>query len=405
MKKILNWITKNRKNTILFVLCLFILPVLVMISGYAFVNFLANYFQNSNPLVNIDPNITTSTTEIISIYFSILGIIIGAILTIAVFMLQENSEKEKLYSIQKYYYSEIIKSLESLLLNDGSKISLEHSSWIEMSIKIQENIGAKDFEVINNLCISLIDAKKDKDSNLKNFVLAPCFQYYKPELKRISKVTDILNKEIIEALNSLNPNKEKELEFYGTKYYKDGEVFSEIYQLDKETYFKVYDTKDNLLCDCTFSSNRPFNGYGLIYAKRMFHPIDYLGQIKNGIPNGKGYKSWDEFKLEEGVYQNDTLVEGKVFSIRTTQDGDVFGDKIQQLYIDFIPSDGENEADKDFLIPCYYADFKIKNEMRTIDSEITKILIVDGVKKQQQMMEKMKAGLQNSIHNIMRSLP
>ena len=158
-------IDKILQHKKLFFVATLLVPILCIVIGLQFIQWCSITFISENPIVIIDPTQKISTVDIMSLYLSILGIIVGAYITIAIFYLQTREEKNKLQNVMEYYQIEIINSLNKVFNKSYDDISLNIEHWIEVSSQIKDMIGEEKFSIINELCIEICNSRTTRKND------------------------------------------------------------------------------------------------------------------------------------------------------------------------------------------------------------------------------------------------
>ena len=141
-----------------------IAPIILILVSLALINYASLHFTSNNPIIYINPEIEVSSVDVLSLYLSILGILIGAYLTVGIFAFQVQEQEQKTKSIMEYYQMEILKSLNMIFHDKYDNISIELSHWIEISSVLKEKLAEVDFELLNDLCVKIVNSKKIKDN-------------------------------------------------------------------------------------------------------------------------------------------------------------------------------------------------------------------------------------------------
>lgn len=192
-----------------------IAPIILILVSLALINYASLHFTSNNSIIYINPEIEVSSVDVLSLYLSILGILIGAYLTIGIFAFQVQEQEQKTKSIMEYYQMEILKSLNMIFHDKYDNISIELSRWIEISSVLKEKLAEDDFELLNDLCVKIVNSKKIKDNCFINDYLNDFFIYFSGSITREEfEVDAFLNLKTVTALNSLGI---KKIEFTGIK--------------------------------------------------------------------------------------------------------------------------------------------------------------------------------------------
>lgn len=358
----------------LFVLITLLAPVLCIVFGLLIVKWCALVFVSDNPLVNIDPTQKISSVDIISLYLSILGIIVGAYITIAIFYMQMKEEMDKLLNIMSYYQTEIINSLNKVFNEDYDNISLDLGHWIEVSSQIKDKIGEKKFNVINELCIDICNSRTTRKNE---FLEKYYIDFYKFFRKYIDKneffIQDFLVSKVLDSIESLGKKTYKN----NVILKKDNSLFCEMYSKNNSIMYKC--NTDKIKCDCSFNNGVPWNGYIRQYGKTM-----YDGKLRDGKKNGTGKLFHGIHLLEEGEYQDDILINGKIYGLELIDKKEItnplklifYSMQTQQVYKDFEPL--SDETDERFVKYLKIADYQVVNGCKTLISEsVRDVKVVD----------------------------
>ena len=302
-----DWLLKHKLVSIVFVLCF---PVLFIFLGYLMINILTCMLNVEHPLIYVNKYASISIGDLLSLYLSIIGIIIGAFLTIGIFYKEKKEEGRKIKSIMDYYFNHVlIKNLNLAFRHDFEGMTLSLDSWIENSLIIKNEIDNDNFEIINDFFNILLKVKTDKKIDALLPLFNDFFQYYKIYHFKEDLNYDLfifLDDKIKNALNLLpiQKNVSKEL------IYRNDQLIYKVYQKDIEKFYKF--NFKGYLCDCSFKNGEPFNGY--ITTNKF---PEYVGNFYHGKKNGKGkLVSKDGYILEEGLYQSDWLYNGKIYGYR-----------------------------------------------------------------------------------------
>lgn len=70
-----------------------IAPIILILVSLALINYASLHFTSNNSIIYINPEIEVSSVDVLSLYLSILGILIGAYLTIGIFAFQVQEQE------------------------------------------------------------------------------------------------------------------------------------------------------------------------------------------------------------------------------------------------------------------------------------------------------------------------
>lgn len=345
-----------------------IAPIILILVSLALINYASLHFTSNNPIIYINPEIEVSSVDVLSLYLSILGILIGAYLTVGIFAFQVQEQEQKTKSIMEYYQMEILKSLNMIFHDKYDNISIELSHWIEISSVLKEKLAEDDFELLNDLCVKIVNSKKIKDNCFINDYLNDFFIYFSGSITREEfEVDAFLNLKTVTALNSLGI---KKIEFTGIKMNNHNKEF---YKIEEKNGNYVYSSKHtSVSCNCTFNDGKPFSGFikeiGVKY---------YEGKLNRGEREGEGKVVKRGHVLEEGNYVNGELLNGKIYGKRI---GESLFEKMfmgSQLYDNLEEYEGGEEEAITKAIKI--ADYNVINgEKIIIDDSIREIKIYDS---------------------------
>lgn len=366
-------IDKLKKHKKLIILSTLILPIVLILLALVVIKYLSTHLTFNNPIINIDANIEVSSVDVLSLYLSILGIFIGAYLTIGIFAFQIQEQEEKIKSVMNYYQVELLKSLNKIFHGEYANISIDLPHWIENSSQIKERLKENDFELLNDLCVKIFNSKDSKENSFINEYLNDFYIYFNKVLdKNKFNIECFLHEKIVDALNSLG---NKKIDFSGTKTSIDNIEFYKIQKINGEF---IYSSKQNLInCNCSFKARVPYSGYIQEVGEKY-----YKGILYKGIKEGKGKICKGSYTLEEGEYSNGKLVNGKIYGkrIEDVKSGLINGfldlSTLTQLHADFEEYDF---SDKEALTKkIKIADFNVINgEEELIDGTVREIEIYD----------------------------
>lgn len=250
-------INKLKKHKKLIILGTLIMPIVLILLALVVINYLSTHLTTNNPIVNINANIEVSSVDVLSLYLSILGILIGAYLTIGIFAFQIQEQEEKIKSVMDYYQVELLKSLNMIFHGEYANISIDLPHWIENSSQIKERLKESDFELLNDLCVKIFNSKDSKENSFINEYLNDFYIYFN---KRIDKnkfeVNCFLNDKIVDALNSLG---NKKIDFVGVKTNINNKDFYKIEMINGEYIY--FAEQNSINCDCSFKNGHPYSGY------------------------------------------------------------------------------------------------------------------------------------------------
>ncbi|MDM8158029.1 hypothetical protein QUV96_10350 [Amedibacillus dolichus] len=368
-------INKLKKHKKLIILGTLITPIVLILLALVLINYLSTHLTANNPIININANIEVSSVDVLSLYLSILSILIGTYLTIGIFAFQIQEQEEKIKSVMDYYQVELLKSLNMIFHGEYANISIDLPHWIENSSQIRERVKEYDFELLNDLCVKVFNSKDSKENSfIKEYLNDFYIYFYKRIDKNKFEVNCFLNDKIVDALNSLG---NKKLDFVGVKTNIDNKDFYKIEMINGEY---IYFTEQNSInCNCSFKNGHPYSGYiqevGIKYYKGMLH---------KGIKEGKGEIHKGKYILEEGEYVNGKLFNGKIYGkrIKEVKSGLIKSlldlSTVTQLHDDFEEYD---ESDKEALTKkIKIADFNVINgEEKLIEGTVREIEVYDNI--------------------------
>ncbi len=297
-------INKLKKHKKLIILGTLISPIVLILLALVIINYLSTHLTSNNPIVNINASIEVSSVDVLSLYLSILGILIGAYLTIGIFAFQIQEQEEKIKSIMDYYQVELLKSLNMIFHGEYANISIDLPHWIENSSQIKERVKESDFELLNDLCVKIFNSKDSKENSFINEYLNDFYIYFNTRIdKNKFKVNCFLNLKTVIALNSLG---NKKIDFLGVKTDNGNKEFYKIELVNGE--YMYFSTRDSITCNCSFKDGNPFSGYIQEIGEKY-----YEGNINKGEREGQGKIVKSGHVLEEGDYVNGKLFNGKIY--------------------------------------------------------------------------------------------
>lgn len=295
-----------KKHLVILVIGTVLAPIVIIVVGLFVIKMMSFLIVSSDPLVNIVSLTEVSSVDVLSLYISILGILIGAYLTIGVFAFQTSEEDKRIKSSMRYYRNEIINNLNLIFHKEFPDVSLELSNWIESSSEIKEHIDEADFELLNELCKKISNSKQTDNFEFTNAYMNDFYIYFRDIINdQEFDITAFLNDKTLNALNSLDT---KKISFIGVKTDKTGAKFYEIIGTDKD--YKYVAHQESIECDCSFNDGSPYSGF-----IRENKPKYYIGTIKEGKREGKGKVIKESHVLEEGEYVNGELSNGIKYGI------------------------------------------------------------------------------------------
>lgn len=368
-------INKLKKHKKLVILGTLIVPIVLILLALVIINFLSTHLTANNPIININANIEVSSVDVLSLYLSILGILIGAYLTIGIFAFQIQEQEEKIKSIMDYYQVEFLKSLNMIFHEEYANISIDLPHWIENSSQIKERLNESDFELLNDLCVKIFNSKDSKDNSFIKEYLNDFYIYFNKRIdKNKFKVNCFLNDKIVNALNSLG---NKKIDFAGVKTNIDNKEFYKIKVINGEYIY--FAEQNSIKCDCSFKDGKPYSGYIQEIREKY-----YKGKLHKGIKQGKGEIHKGNYTLEEGEYVNGKLFNGKIYGkrIKEAKSGLIKTildlSTLTQLHDDFEEYDG---SDKEALTKkIKVADFNVINgEEKLINGTVREIEVYDSI--------------------------
>lgn len=177
-------INKLKKHKKLIILGTLISPIVLILLALVIINYLSTHLTSNNPIVNINASIEVSSVDVLSLYLSILGILIGAYLTIGIFAFQIQEQEEKIKSIMDYYQVELLKSLNMIFHGEYANISIDLPHWIENSSQIKERVKESDFELLNDLCVKIFNSKDSKENSFINEYLNDFYIYFNTRIDK-----------------------------------------------------------------------------------------------------------------------------------------------------------------------------------------------------------------------------
>ena len=367
-------INKLKKHKKIIILGTLISPIVLILFALVIINYLSTHLTSNNPIVNINASIEVSSVDVLSLYLSILGILIGAYLTIGIFAFQIQEQEEKIKSVMNYYQAELLKSLNMIFHGEYANISIELPHWIDNSSQIKERIKESDFELLNELCVKIFSSKDSKENSFINEYLNDFYIYFNTRIdKNKFTVNCFLNDKIVEALNSLG---NKKIDFVGVKTNIDNNDF---YKIEMKNGEYIYFAEQNSIkCNCSFKDGNPYSGYIQEIGKKY-----YKGMIHKGIKEGKGEIHKGDYTLEEGEYVNDKLFNGKIYGKRVKEVKTGLNKILPDLSIAQLHDDFEeyNESDKEALTKIIkIADFNVINgEEKMIEGTVREIEVYDSI--------------------------
>lgn len=383
-------IDKILQHKKLFFVATLLVPILCIVIGLQFIQWCSITFISENPIVIIDPTQKISTVDIMSLYLSILGIIVGAYITIAIFYLQTREEKNKLQNVMEYYQIEIINSLNKVFNKSYDDISLNIEHWIEVSSQIKDMIGEEKFSIINELCIEICNSRTTRKNDFLEKYYIDFYKYYR---KYINK-SDFFIQSFL-STNVLIP-----LEALGKKKYinnaivtKNNILFCKLIHKDNSIIYKC--NTNDIKCECSFKNGLPWNGYVRQNSKLL-----YDGELREGKKNGNGRVLYGVHLLEEGTYQNDILINGKIYGLEIISDskttklmGLIFENlKPKHCYKDFEPLSCEN--DEKFTQTLQIADYQVVNGFKSlIPNSKREVKVIDDIAKINAEIKNIKKGI------------
>lgn len=388
-------INKLKKHKKLIILGTLIMPIVLILLALVVINYLSTHLTTNNPIVNINANIEVSSVDVLSLYLSILGILIGAYLTIGIFAFQIQEQEEKIKSVMDYYQVELLKSLNMIFHGEYANISIDLPHWIENSSQIKERLKESDFELLNDLCVKIFNSKDSKENSFINEYLNDFYIYFN---KRIDKnkfeVNCFLNDKIVDALNSLG---NKKIDFVGVKTNINNKDFYKIEMINGEYIY--FAEQNSINCDCSFKNGHPYSGYIQEVGKKY-----YKGMLHKGIKEGKGEIHKGNYILEEGEYVNGKLFNGKIYGkrIKEVKSGLIKSlldlSTVTQLHDDFEEYD---ESDKEALTKkIKIADFNVINgEEKLIEGTVREIEVYDSIAN----FNKTIQGISEIVNNLNKS--
>lgn len=365
-------IKKFNKYKKLIIFGTLIAPIILILFALVLINYLSIHLTSNNPIININPKIEVSSVDALSLYLSILGILIGAYLTIGIFAFQMQEQEEKIKSVMDYYQTEILKSLNMVFHEKYANISIELSHWIEMSSQVKERLNEDDFEVLNDLCVKLSNSKKLKDNFFINEFLNDFYIYFNEIIRKDNfTVSSFLNLKTVTALNSLG---NKKIVFLGVKTDNDNKEFYKIESVDGE--YMYVSTQNSINCNCSFKDGYPFSGYIQEIGEKY-----YKGNINAGEREGKGKIVKSGHVLEDGDYVNGKLFNGKIYGKKIRRNSlSPYNDFFigTQLYDDLEEYDG---GDKEVVTKVVeIADYNVVNGKEIlIEDSIRELKVYDAI--------------------------
>ncbi len=344
---------------VLFFVFILLFPIVAIWGMLGLVDLAVEKCAVPNPLIYIDSTITASNLDVLNIYFSILGIEIGALLSYAIFRIELNRENEAEESARLYLYQELLTSLDYYFNMKFENITI-NNDWVRDNLKLTKYVK-EDFTLLNEIC-SLM-THPDKSFGLDDFLYADFYNMLRNKLNRedINHVKDVLSDSVISLLNQLNPTKSKIDNM--DVYYKNKEKFYTVTNEDNSKRYTVYNNEGIVIINCTFKNNKIDEGYGVIAESNTKYEGNFVNGKQEGV--GKTYFLSTNVLIEDGKYKDGKIVEGMLNEVLCTEDGKVL------TPIKHLP---KNAIIKDLKEIRYIANFELKNGEYNIKGEVSPVM-------------------------------
>lgn len=298
----------------------------------------------------------------LSLYLSIISIMVSAIIAISLFRFEKEQERREKARQQKQNKEMVFFFFERAItqaFNSQQETFWDSFDFVDINDSIFSRINSIKSLLSNEQFILLnkiIDKFRkiyelERDDNypvirpavdeLMELITIPVYPIFQYHLKQSKSVLDLLNENVIELYNILEPDDKAKIYSKDKILNRDGNVI-----LEKENeLFRVYDGEGQKICEGEFDEQGIVEGEAKIFD--FEGTLVYDGEFDNHQRNGQGVEYLPHrIKTKEGTWQGGELVDGVIYNVLLTDAETLFLNEPKFLHKSrnlFSPTDTGND--------------------------------------------------------------